>query len=156
MKVLYFTLKKYNIMSNATKSNNVVKFIDIEKKVTTMSIGTKCTVAKYYDGKNSYIGLKVGKTNVFSMYHLKNENANNGIIPNVTNGFTIGCTNDLFTVLSNEYKNNTEIQFLSNDNRTDKTRPNNIVTQSLKMVYELYQFVLNHFTTPKTATTETK
>ena len=134
-------------MSNAKKTNDVVKFDAIEKTIASMVIGTKCGYTKYNDNRNGYIGIKYGNKNVFSMYHLRNENTDK-------NGFSIGLTNDVFTMLSSKYTDNTDIEFIENGNSGDKTRNNKLVVKTIKLVYELYQFVITHYSTPQT--TETK
>lgn len=133
--------------SNETKTNVTINFNDIEKSIATMVIGTKCSYTKYNDNKNGYIGVKYGNKNVFSMYHLRNENTE-------INGFSIGCTNDLFTVLNTTYKSNENIEFIKNGNSGDKVRNNKLVVKTIKLVYELYQFIITHYSTPQT--TETK
>ena len=134
--------------TNETKTNNVVKFTDIEKTVATMCIGTKCNYTKYNDNKNGYIGVKVGGKSVFSMYHLKNENAQSE--------FIIGLTDDVYNTLSNsKFATDTDVKLTKNTNSGDTgKRVHNALVNGIKKVYELYQFVITHYSTPQT--TETK
>lgn len=136
-----------NTNNNATKNNATIKFETIEKSIATMVIGTKCGYTKYNDNKNGYIGIKYGNANVFSMFHLRNENNVDGKTAK-TDGFSIGTTNDLFKVLNESYKTNDGIQFIDNGNSCDKKRNNLLTVNNIKLVYELFQFVVNHFTKP--------
>ena len=134
--------------SNETKTNNVVKFTDIEKTVATMCIGTKCNYTKYNDNKNGYIGVKVGGKSVFSMYHLKNENAQSE--------FIIGLTDDVYNTLSNsKFATDTDVKLTKNTNNGDTgKRVHNALVNGIKKVYELYQFVITYYSTPKTVETK--
>lgn len=138
---------------NATKTNDTINFTAIESKVANMVIGTSLTYTKYNDNKNGYIGIKCGGKNVFSMYHLKNENSIDGTTKN-TDGFTIGTTNEIFKYLHEKYSANNDITFVENGNSGDKTRNNNVVTKSIKLVYDLYKSVVDYYK-PQTVT-ETK
>lgn len=134
--------------TNETKTNATINFTDIEKTVANMCIGTKCSYTKYNDNKNGYIGVKVGNKNIFSMYHLKNENSQSE--------FIIGLTDDVYNTLSNsKFATDTDVKLTKNTNNGDTgKRVHNAFVNGIKKVYELYQFVINHYTTPQT--TETK
>ena len=132
---------------NATKTNATVNFTAIETKVSNMVIGTSLTYTKYNDNKNGYIGLKCGGKNVFSMFHLKNENTDD-------TEKSIGTTNELFKYLHDNFKNDKNIEFIENGNSSDKTRNNKLIVKTFETVYKLYQSVVNYYK-PQTAT-ETK
>lgn len=126
--------------TNNEKTNATVNFTTIESELSKMVIGTKINISKYNDNKNGYVGIKVGKTIVCSIYHLRNENKNE-------NEKSIGCTNDVFNNLKTVFGENKSYQFIENGNSGDKTRNNKIVVDTFENVYTLFKSVVSSYTT---------
>lgn len=133
-------------MKNSNKTNTVVTFDSIEKTVANMTIGSKCTYAKYNDNRNGYIGVKSGNKIVCSMFGLRNDN-------DTTKSKNVGVTNDIFKVLETEFKNTANVEFIANGNSSDKTRNNKIIAP-LDTIYKMFASVIKYYTAPTTETTK--